>query len=193
MNISNVLLNFLLPEMSSVASYDESVFLDLWSKIYSNHQLLCYYPSSAIEWPPAEGHAINLQLCHSLKLEPAVISLMQRLPRVRTPPYSTYDFLDETYQIEYEPDGVLRFARDPFALKEEDARENYLLPQDVMLTSGNSLVGICMILDTRANTIRKFNTLTGAPAVFDDEERSKCERPDDPGQYRNYGARTRCS
>jgi hypothetical protein len=38
-----------------------------------------------------------------------------------------------------------------------------------------------------ADTIRTFKSNDGTPAEFDnDDEREKCERPDDPEHYRNY-------
>lgn len=151
MNLYYTLRSYFSLEMSSTPAYDESVILALWGEIYTNHQLLCYYPASAIAWPPAGGHAVDLDLCSSLNLDPAVISLMQHLPHVRTPPYRSYDFLDETYQVDYNTADNLRSGRDPYVLNGDDVRDDYLLPQDIMLTSGKSLRGICMILDTRAS------------------------------------------
>jgi hypothetical protein len=151
MDFYYTLRNCFSPEISSTPAYDGSVILAFWGELYTNHQLLCYYPASAIAWAPAGGHSIDLDLCSSLNLDPAVISLMQHLPQVRTPPYRNYDFLEETHQVDYDTADHLRSARDPYALTEDDVRDNYLLPQDIMLTCGTSPYGICMILDTRAS------------------------------------------
>jgi hypothetical protein len=151
MDFYHTFRSYFSPEMSSTPVYDESVILALWSELYTNHQLLCYYPTSAIAWAPVGGHSIDLDLCSSLNLDPTVISLMQHLPQVRTSPYQSYHFLEETSLVDYDTADHLRFSRDPYALQDNDVRDDYLLSQDIMLTCGTSPNGICMILDTRAS------------------------------------------
>jgi hypothetical protein len=156
MNFFHTLRSYFSPGISSTPAYDESVILALWGEIYTNHQLLCYYPASAIVWPPTGGHAIDLDVCSSLNLDPAVISLMQHLPQIRTYPYTNYDFFDETYQLNYITADSIRGARDPDVPDEYKVRDHQLLPQDIMLTYGMSLHGFCMILDTRASMLSKL-------------------------------------
>ncbi|CAD0054759.1 unnamed protein product, partial [Aureobasidium pullulans] len=66
--------------MSTSSPYKESEIISLIAQYYHLLFQLHYIFPSSVSFPPPTGRILNLQLCHSISLTPAVISLMQHLP-----------------------------------------------------------------------------------------------------------------
>jgi hypothetical protein len=85
-------------------------------------------------WPPEDGHAINEALCEELRLDPAVISLMKRLPYI-SDCSTTKDIEFYTYSqaIVYLEDDEIRGGRDPTFFEFQEPRLFHLLPHELTL------------------------------------------------------------
>jgi hypothetical protein len=68
------------PEAPAIIEpYDEDEIVSAMKAIYDILIQLDQITPDQLVYPPASGHSINTELCESLNLEPAVISLMKRL------------------------------------------------------------------------------------------------------------------
>ncbi|RFU23863.1 hypothetical protein B7463_g12477, partial [Scytalidium lignicola] len=166
-------------------SYNEYEIVGLITELFELLLKLAYFSNDQVTWPPQEGHKINETLCKELHLEPAVISLMKKIPyvdeRVELFPRSfPYSFLDD--------DNIIA-SRDPERIpphedQESDFRVNNLLPHDIALSYHWREEGLALALDTSENTIR----LIPWEIWGDDLVGLGLERPEDPTHYRNLPA-----
>jgi hypothetical protein len=68
-------------ESAARPPYNEDEIVQLMKEIYRTYLQLNYIKRWELVWPPKHtGHAINEALCKELGLDPALISLMKRLP-----------------------------------------------------------------------------------------------------------------
>ncbi|OJJ95700.1 hypothetical protein ASPACDRAFT_47591 [Aspergillus aculeatus ATCC 16872] len=150
--------------------YNETTLVALITEIYRTYQKLNYITPDELIWPPAEGagHAINEPLCAALHLDPAVISLMKRLP------YPLTSRLAETVPITplsrafvYLEDEEIRGGRDPKRYGHVDElRGDVLRPHEIALSCFAD-EGECLVLDVEENTIRVWEW-DGLPPSGDD-------------------------
>ncbi|PYH86100.1 hypothetical protein BO82DRAFT_397850 [Aspergillus uvarum CBS 121591] len=136
--------------------YNETTLVTLINEIYRTYQKLNYIGPDELIWPPAEtGHAINERLCAELHLDPAVISLMKRLPYLRTSRLAEEVPITPLSQaFVYLEDAEIRGGRDPKRYGHvDDLRVAVLLPREIAL-SGFADEGECLVLDVGENTIR---------------------------------------
>ncbi|PVH72309.1 hypothetical protein DL98DRAFT_520549 [Cadophora sp. DSE1049] len=164
--------------------YSEDTIITLLNDLYTLLLKLAYLPPNSVTFaPPDSGHKINVPLCESLNLDPAVISLMKRMPHTD---YGMGGSEELEYPV-FEGGWMYNFLRDEQILRSRDPergawsdqpRKNYLLPCDVALTEAEDPDLEWLVVDTRDNTIRRVsNTAPDEDAVL--------ERPDEPDHYRN--------
>jgi len=112
--------------MASNESYDEATIVSLMTELYNILVALDYMPASMIAYPP---HNIDLNMCQSLGLDPAVVSLIQHLPYPTDSEVARhYALFDQTPAAVYTEVDRLRRSRDPEQPFPEDARLDCLLP-----------------------------------------------------------------
>ncbi|KAJ0416882.1 hypothetical protein BJY00DRAFT_316439 [Aspergillus carlsbadensis] len=169
--------------------YNEDEIVQLMKDIYRTYLKLNYIKRWELVWPPAGGHAINEALCEELRLNPAVISLMKKLPYISD--YSTtkdIEFYTYSRAMVYLEDDEIRGGRDPTFFEFQEPRLFHLLPHDITLIC-DGYEGSNIILDTRENTIRveDFHDFPpGRDAPPDYHVHHPPERPDDEDHYRNF-------
>ncbi|THX32090.1 hypothetical protein D6D10_08219 [Aureobasidium pullulans] len=137
--------------MSASSPYKESNIIALITQYYHLLFQLHYIPPSSVSFPPPTGRILNLQLCHSLSLTPAVISLMQHLPcPCDEGIILEHDiFIPGSFANSFVNDKLIKLGRDP----EIGEREDFLKSTDVALSiMGDE--GSFIVLDTEKNTIR---------------------------------------
>ncbi|RAK72502.1 uncharacterized protein BO72DRAFT_452590 [Aspergillus fijiensis CBS 313.89] len=137
--------------------YNETTLVGLITKIYRTYQQLNYINPDELIWPPADGagHAINEPLCAALHLDPAVISLLKRLPYPRTSRLAeTVPITPLSRAFVYLEDEEIRGGRDPKRYGHVDElRGDVLRPQEIALSCPED-EGDCWVLDVAENTIR---------------------------------------
>ncbi|PYI08566.1 hypothetical protein BO78DRAFT_440486 [Aspergillus sclerotiicarbonarius CBS 121057] len=138
--------------------YNEDTIVALISDIYHIYLQLNYIDPSEFVWAPLpDGHAINQTLCEELHLDPAVISLMKRLPYPLTPNLADdIPFMPLSRMFVYLQDDQIRAGRDPDRWGFEEPRLDFLLPHEIALCCETDQ-GIHIILDTKENTIRVWD------------------------------------
>ncbi|KEQ87306.1 hypothetical protein M438DRAFT_166593 [Aureobasidium pullulans EXF-150] len=137
--------------MSASSPYTESDIIALITQYYHLLFQLHYISPSSVSFPPPTGRILNLQLCHSLYLTPAVISLMQHLPCPRDEGIMLeHDiFIPGSFANSFVNDRFIKLGRDP----EIGERDNFLKSTDIALSiMGDE--GSFIVLDTEKNTIR---------------------------------------
>ncbi|KAL2842141.1 hypothetical protein BJX68DRAFT_270860 [Aspergillus pseudodeflectus] len=168
--------------------YNEDEIVQLIKDIYRTYLKLNYIKRWELVWPPRDtGHAINEALCKELGLDPAVISLMKRIPYFCD--YSTakdIEFYPDSRAMVYLEDDEIRGGRDPSLFEFQEPRLDHLLPHDIaLICEGDE--GSNVILDVKNNVIRvegfhDWPPGPGAPADYDYQP----EQPDEEDHYRNY-------
>ncbi|KAL2836712.1 hypothetical protein BJY01DRAFT_251822 [Aspergillus pseudoustus] len=170
--------------------YNEDEIVQLIKDIYRTYLRLNYIKRWELVWPPKDtGHVINAALCEELGLEPAVVSLMKRIPYFYDSSTSrNVEFHEYSRAMVYLEDAEIRGGRDPDLFEIQEPRLDYLLPRDIALICTEDQGGN-IILDTKANTIRvqDFLYLPPGPDRPPDYD-YRPERVDDEGHYRNYYA-----
>ncbi|THY64583.1 hypothetical protein D6C97_02663 [Aureobasidium pullulans] len=137
--------------MSASSPYKESNIIALITQYYHLLFQLHYIFPSSVSFPPPTGRILNLQLCHSLYLTPAVISLMQHLscPCDEGIMLEHDIFIPGSFANSFVNDKLIKLGRDP----EIGEREDFLKSTDVALSiMGDE--GSFIVLDTEKNTIR---------------------------------------
>ncbi|KAH7388899.1 hypothetical protein BKA64DRAFT_645372 [Cadophora sp. MPI-SDFR-AT-0126] len=158
--------------------YSEDAIITLLNEIYTLLLKLAYLPPKSVIFAPPNGHKINVTLCESLHIDPAVISLMKWMP------YTDYG-MGDSEELEYPCFGggwMYNFLRNEQVLRSRDPERNawsdeprtdYLLPCDVALTEAEDPDLEWLVLDTRQKlAIRHMMKM-------------QLERPDEPNHYRN--------
>lgn len=135
-----------------IEPYDEDEIVSAMKAICDILIQLDQITPDQLVYPPASGHSINIELCESLNLEPAVISLMKRLTYPKSIQDSLhFNFIEDSRALVYTKDEDTKAGRDPeIGGIPEALRLDYLLPTDIALTEG-SRYGTNLILDTQAS------------------------------------------
>jgi hypothetical protein len=132
--------------------YNEDEIVQVMKDIYHTYLKLNYIKRWELVWPPEDGHAINEALCEELRLDPAVISLMKRLPYISD--FSTtkdIEFYTYSRAMVYLEDDEIRGGRDPTFFEFQEPRLFHLLPHELTLICDGD-EGSNIILDTREST-----------------------------------------
>lgn len=129
--------------------YNEETIVNIISDIYRIYLQLNYISPWEIVWPSQQGHVINQALCEELRLDPAVISLMKRLPYFRASELAAdVPFAPLSRAFVYLEDDEIRGGRDPDRFMYEEPRLGFLLPQEIALSCSTD-EGVHLILDTK--------------------------------------------
>ncbi|CAI7663952.1 unnamed protein product [Penicillium glandicola] len=153
--------------------YNEDTIVKIINETYHLYQQLNYIATWELIWPPEGGHVINQALCEELHLDPAVISLMKRLPYIRWSQLaSDIPFMRFSRPFVYLEDDEIRGGRDPDRFQVDEPRIDFLLPHEIALTCSTD-EGSSAIMDLKENTIRVWDFNDGPPG-------------DDPDNYRAY-------
>ncbi|CZR66790.1 uncharacterized protein PAC_16691 [Phialocephala subalpina] len=177
------------PILNTISTpYDENEIVDLITELYELLVKLACFPPDEVTWPPEPGHQINEVLCEELHLDPAVTSLMKKLPYLDSDLRGQVHLFPGSEPYSFLKDGDILESRDPENLpprpgKESKLRLDYLLPHDVALAH-NLRYGMTLVLDTKDNTVRMLDSADSPDYV--NPEGTVLERPDDPNHYRNY-------
>ncbi|KAJ5887261.1 hypothetical protein N7504_011308 [Penicillium tannophilum] len=135
--------------------YNEEKIITQINTVYNLLLKLSYFTPDRINFPPEDGHIINKELCRSLHLTPAVVSLMKRIPYVIDGYHKPIIWQSRAY--EYTRDEEIRNGRDPertdAVFDEDELRMDFLRPWELALTCWLD-DGISVILDTKSNVIR---------------------------------------
>lgn len=189
------------PPPGSPLAYNEATIIGLISQIFSLLLRVGHIADvSDIVYPPEGGihESLDLGLCAELNLDPAVISLLQHMPYFADGGISA-QFAPGSYLPTYIHDGVLPASRKIGGLPDwqpgnVNARPPTLRPQDVVLLYqiDPDDMGETWVLDTEANTIRRYCLSTAAPGL-DTVQRAfpsdyEPEHPEQPRHYRNAPA-----
>lgn len=139
--------------MSSPLSspYNEETIVTQITTIYNLLLKLSYFSSDRIAFPPDDGHSINEALCHSLRIDRQVISLMKKIPYVRDGYHKP--ILWQSRAFEYLLDEEIRNGRDPEltgVADDDELRMDFLRPWEVALTCWLD-DGVSVILDTKSS------------------------------------------
>lgn len=117
--------------------------------------LFGFVEANFIEWPPADGHPINNKLCEDFDLDPAVISLMRKIPYIKSDPYGhgdmAFNIFPELPQVRYLNYDLLRLGR---YADVDDTRNQLLEKHDFALTA-TEMYGTSIILDTKESMCTK--------------------------------------
>ncbi|KAL6229087.1 hypothetical protein BDW75DRAFT_225707 [Aspergillus navahoensis] len=175
-------------ESAARPPYNEDEIVQLMKDIYRTYLQLNYIKRWELVWPPKDtGHAVNEALCEELGLDPAVISLMKRLPYFCDASTSKdIEFYIDSRAMVYLEDNEIRGGRDPSLFAFQEPRLDHLLPHDIaLICEGDE--GSNIILDVKNNVIRvegfhDWPPGRGAPSDYDYQP----ERPDEEDHYRNY-------
>lgn len=154
--------------MSTGSCYNEAIIVSLLKEYYALLISLAYLHASQVINPPPSDHAINESLCNQLGLDPAVTSLMKKIPYIDGP-YSDGEFDEDasaygcilfpgswrgSRAYSFLRDDDIVESRDPEADGTEGVRLNYLLSHDVALAH-NLRDGMTLVLDTKGSMISK--------------------------------------
>ncbi|KAL2837235.1 hypothetical protein BJY01DRAFT_251557 [Aspergillus pseudoustus] len=168
--------------------YNEDEIVQLIKDIYRIYLQLNYIKRWELIWPPKDtGHAINEALCEELGLNPAVVSLMKRIPYLYDAPTSRMvEFYEYSRAMVYLEDDEIRGGRDPDLFEVQEPRLDHLLTHEMALVCSEDQ-GKNIVLDLKENTIRVEDFYypppgPDAPADYDYQP----ERLDDWKHYRNY-------
>lgn len=138
-----------LPIYNKRTPYVEAEIVHLIHEIIRNFVRLSPVSEAEVTWPPEGGHHLDEALCNELNISDAAKSLIGLLPCPRNcilPIFlyqssQLFDILDNGFS--------LRYSRESPSFEEgkTPASECYILPHDVMLSSGDPETPI-LILDT---------------------------------------------
>ncbi|KAL3489584.1 hypothetical protein BJX62DRAFT_238981 [Aspergillus germanicus] len=169
--------------------YNEDEIVQLIKDIYRTYLRLNYIKRWELVWPSEDtGHAINEALCEELGLDPAVVSLIKRIPYICD--YSTtkdIEFYPDSRAMVYLEDDEIRGGRDPSLFEFQEPRLDHLLQYDVaLLCKGDE--GSNIILDVKSNSIRVegFHDWPPGPGAPDDYDYQPELRYGEEDYYRNY-------
>lgn len=141
-------------------SYDEGEIAGLITELYELLVMLAYFSRDDIIWPPSEnGHNINENLCKELDLDPAVISLMKRIPYAGSNFRSTFDLFPDSRPYSFLDDDDIIASRDPERVpngQQNDLRMDYLPPHDISLSEHHLEEGLPVVLDTKESMFRSL-------------------------------------
>ncbi|KAH6692098.1 hypothetical protein BKA61DRAFT_564725, partial [Leptodontidium sp. MPI-SDFR-AT-0119] len=171
------------PIDTSSTPYDEELTVALLTELYNLLIKIGYLPSDSVIFPPSTGHKINITLCEALNIDPAVISLMKRIPytdhRVNDSEKLEYPVFQGAWMYNFLRDEDIEQSRDPERGSwSDEVRRGYILPHDLALTEAEDPDLEWLVLDTNENTIRRVGNV-----AHDEDE--VLERPDEPNHYRN--------
>ncbi|KAG4434584.1 hypothetical protein IFR05_009940 [Cadophora sp. M221] len=171
------------PIDTSSTPYNEDLIVSLLTKLYNLLIEIGYLPSETVVFPPPTGHDINVALCEALNIDPAVISLMKRIPytnhRVNDSEQLEYPIFQGAWMYNFLQDDDTEQSRDPeWGPWSDDARREYILPHDLALTGAEDPDMEWLVLDTKENTIRRVGHIAH-------DDGAVLERPEDPNHYRN--------
>lgn len=134
--------------------YNEEKIVTQINTVYNLLLKLSYFTPDRINFPPEDGHTINEELCHSLHLTPAVVSLMKRIPYVIDGYHKPIIWQSRAY--EYTRDEEIRNGRDPertdAVFDEDELRMDFLRPWELALTCWLD-DGISVILNTKSSKL----------------------------------------
>jgi hypothetical protein len=135
-----------------IEPYDEYEIVSAMNAIYYIFIQLDQIKPGPLVYPTASGHSVNTELCESLNLKPALISLVKRPTYPKSIQDSLhFNLIEESRALVYTEDEDIKAGRDPENGSTPEAlRLNYLLPTDIALTEG-SRYGTNLILDTQAS------------------------------------------
>lgn len=134
--------------------YNEDTIVKIINETYHLYQQLNYIAIWELIWPPEGGHVINQALCEELHLDPAVISLMKRLPYIRWSQLaSDIPFMRFSRPFVYLEDDEIRGGRDPDRFQVDEPRINFLLPHEIALTCSTD-EGSSAIMDLKESEYR---------------------------------------
>jgi hypothetical protein len=115
--------------------YNEDEIVPLIKDIYRIYLQLNYIKRWELVWPPKDtGHAINEALCEELGLNPAVVSLMKRIPYLYDALTSKrVEFYQYSRAMVYLEDDEIRGGRDPGLFEVQEPRLDHLLTHEMAL------------------------------------------------------------
>ena len=163
-------------------AWTEETIVSLISEFYSLLVSLAYLrPSQVIYPPPGTGHNINEELCNSINLDIAVISLMKRIPYIDGP-YEDFQKLEKpdkeasVYGCHLFPGSMgYSFLRSSDILESRNSENdavggvfvNHLLSHDVALSHSNLMRrdGMYLVLDTKASKYTAAETSTSLVCI----------------------------
>ncbi|KAL4880348.1 hypothetical protein BJY04DRAFT_219344 [Aspergillus karnatakaensis] len=170
--------------------YNEDEIVAPIKEIYRTYIRLNYIKRWEIVWPPKTGHVINETLCAELNLDPAVISLMKRIPYFDDW-YSAanVEFYTHSRAMVYLEDKEIRGGRDPDRFGGfDELRLDYLLPHEITLICSDD-EGSNIILHIKETAIRVQDFYQWPPGkALPEDYDYKPERPDEEDHYRNFHA-----
>ncbi len=135
------------PPDTTHTPYNEDTVVSLITDLYSFLIKLGYFPSSSVIFPPPSGHTINLKLCEDLGISKEVASLMKRIPY--TTEGSERPLFQSARAYNYLDDQDITQGRDPELGMTDQARRDYILPQDLALTEEEYVGAVWLVLDTK--------------------------------------------
>lgn len=146
--------------MTAMAPYDEEIIVKLFEELYHLLITLCAIEEHQISFPPAGGHSINVELCTSLHIDAAVISLMRNIPYPKERETQLYFCLfPDGHPFIYVDDGDIFRGRDPDHAPADGTvplRLNYVLLQDIAFTFPSTRDGLSVILDTKESKLSGY-------------------------------------
>jgi hypothetical protein len=163
-------------------AWTEETIVSLISEFYSLLVSLAYLRPSQVIYPPlGTGHNINEELCNSINLDIAVISLMKRIPYIDGS-YEDFQKLEKldkeasVYGCHLFPGSMgYSFLRSSDILESRNPENdavggvfvNHLLSHDVTLSHSNLMRrdGMYLVLDTKASKYTAAETSTSLVCI----------------------------
>ncbi|KAI5364572.1 hypothetical protein Slin15195_G041090 [Septoria linicola] len=150
--------NYAPPDVEPESLYDESLIVDLISRLYNMLIELGALEESLVVWPSTGGHALDLShLTEETSMDSRVVSLLRRLPIVRNyvvvaPGMATFDYSNPSYLklSRY----IDRFSTTPTSERIEPSPAPGTA---LLLFEGHDDAYPRLVLDVDDNTIRYFD------------------------------------